>query len=248
MHSDVFFSVRGPAKNIRSDCGTNFIGACRELGIESNLEFNSIQRYLGEQGCTWLFNPPHAPHMAWERIIGMIKKILDSILLEHKQRLTHELLITFLAEATSIINARPLLEVSTGPNDPCILTPATLLTQKPGGYFIHGLEFGSRDIIKSQWKYIQHLAETFWGKWRKAYIASLQTRTKWTLKETNLKEGNIVLLRDNQTERSSWPLGLVTHVFPSADQLVRKVEVKVSRKDGTSYLLRPIMETVLLID
>ena len=32
-----FFSVRGPAKQLRSDCGTNFIGACRELGFRNEI-------------------------------------------------------------------------------------------------------------------------------------------------------------------------------------------------------------------
>ncbi len=30
-----FFAIRGPAKQLRSDCGTNFIGACKELKMES---------------------------------------------------------------------------------------------------------------------------------------------------------------------------------------------------------------------
>ena len=161
-----FFSIRGPVKNIRSDRGTNFISVFKELGIESNPDFNTIHRYLGEQGCTWMFNPPHARYMggAWERIISITKTILDSMFLQHGQRLTHELLTTFLAEVTSIINAKPLLEVSTDPNDTCILTLATLQTQKPGGHFIHEHEFGPKDILKSQWKFVQHLAETFWSK------------------------------------------------------------------------------------
>lgn len=28
-----FFALRGPAKQIRSDCGTNFVEACKELEI-----------------------------------------------------------------------------------------------------------------------------------------------------------------------------------------------------------------------
>lgn len=52
-----FISIRGPVKHIRSDRGTNFVGACKELNITSNLDTERVERYLSEQGCTWTFNP-----------------------------------------------------------------------------------------------------------------------------------------------------------------------------------------------
>ncbi|VDI58104.1 Hypothetical predicted protein [Mytilus galloprovincialis] len=65
-------------------------------------------------------------------MIGVTKRVLDSILLENvKGGLTHEVLITLMAEVTAIVNSRPLVEVSTDPEDPIPLTPAMLLTQKP---------------------------------------------------------------------------------------------------------------------
>ena len=82
-----FFALRGPAKQLRSDCGTNFVGASKELGMDK-----SVQRYLSEQGCSWEFNPPHASHMggSWERMIGFARRILDSMLQQQNTRLTHE--------------------------------------------------------------------------------------------------------------------------------------------------------------
>lgn len=61
-----FFAIRGPVKQIRSGCGTNFKGACKELGMLA--EDPSFKNYLSEEGCRWIFNPPHASHMggAWE--------------------------------------------------------------------------------------------------------------------------------------------------------------------------------------
>lgn len=55
---------------------------------------------------------------SWERMIGMARKILDSMFLESgHMKLTHEVLTTFTAEVTAIINARPLVPVSTDPSD-----------------------------------------------------------------------------------------------------------------------------------
>ena len=32
-----FFALRGPAKRLHSDCGTNFVGACKELGLDKTV-------------------------------------------------------------------------------------------------------------------------------------------------------------------------------------------------------------------
>ncbi|XP_059825057.1 uncharacterized protein LOC132393663 [Hypanus sabinus] len=104
------FALRGPAKQLRSDCGTNFVGASEELGMDK-----TVQRYLSEQGCNWEFNTPHASHMggAWEWMIGIARRILDSMFLQQRTQLTHEVLCTLMAEVTAIINARPLLPLLT---------------------------------------------------------------------------------------------------------------------------------------
>ncbi|KAK7945831.1 hypothetical protein WMY93_001559 [Mugilogobius chulae] len=78
-----FISIRGPVKQLRSDCGTNFLGACKELGITAkHCNNQEIQDFLTKNECTWVFNPPHSPHMggSWERMIGIVKRILDSML------------------------------------------------------------------------------------------------------------------------------------------------------------------------
>ncbi|MGH0125412.1 UNVERIFIED_CONTAM: hypothetical protein FKN15_068962 [Acipenser sinensis] len=245
-----FISVRGPVKQIRSDRGTNFIGACKELKIPSNIDSACVERYLSEQGCTWVFNPPHSSHMggAWERMIGIARRILDAMFLQSGQsRLTHEVLTTLMAEVAAIINARPLAPVSTDPDDPLILTPATLLTQKVGTFSAPPGEFDGKDLFKRQWRQVQCLANTFWEKWRKQYLSTLQIRNKWLSEKSNIEPGSIVLMKDCQTKRNEWPLGLITRVFPSKDGKVRKVEVKVSRQNEVKLFLRPVTELVLLL-
>lgn len=71
-----FFAIRGPARQLRSDCGTNFVGASKELGFHKMAKEPVVQEYLRDHSCTWEFNPPHASHMggAWERMIGICPK------------------------------------------------------------------------------------------------------------------------------------------------------------------------------
>jgi hypothetical protein len=55
----------------------------------------------------------------WERMIGMVRRILDSMLLGSTgDTLTHDVLNTFMAEVCAIVNSRPLVPVSTDPESP----------------------------------------------------------------------------------------------------------------------------------
>ncbi len=247
-----FFAIRGPVKQIRSDCGTNFIGASCELEMDqSNPGFKSVEKYLDTQSCTWVYNPPHVSHMggAWERMIGIARHILDCMLLGQKMsHLSYEVLTTLMAEVTAIMNARPLIAVSSDPESLLILTPAMLLTCKtgstpppPSG------SFEETHLIREGWKQVQSLADMFWNRWKRGYLKTLQLRHKWQGKRPNLQEGDIVLLKANQAKRNQWPTGLITKTFPGEDGLVWKVQVEIV-KDGTRKTFsRPVTEVVLLL-
>ncbi|KAI4896990.1 hypothetical protein NFI96_001373, partial [Prochilodus magdalenae] len=215
-----FFSVRGPAKQMRSDCGTNFVGACKELQMDSVTSDKEVQGYLSDNGCRWIFNPPHSSHMggSWERLIGLARRILDSMLLKvGPVKLTHEVLTTFMAEVSAILNARPLVPVSTDPDSPFILTPATLLTQKVSALPPPKGEFDEKDLYGKQWRQVQSLANTFWHRWRTEYLPTLQRRRKWEKEKRNLKEGDVIILKNDQLQRNDWPMGVIVKTFPSAD-------------------------------
>lgn len=121
-----FFAICGPTKQLRLDCGTNFVGASRQLGFLNTAKELEVQEYLVSHSCIWEFNPPHASHMGgtWERIISIVRRILDSMLMQVGScPLSHEVLCTFMAEISAIINAKPLFPVSTDPDSSLILTP-----------------------------------------------------------------------------------------------------------------------------
>ncbi|KAL4009520.1 hypothetical protein ACER0C_003372 [Sarotherodon galilaeus] len=243
-----FTAIRGPAKLFRSDRGTNFVGACKELGITP--EDATLQSYLKDQGCTWDFNLPHSSHMggAWERMIGMARRILDSMLLKmHSPSLSHEVLTTLMAEVAAIMNARPIVPVSSDPDMPTILTPAMLLTQKVDSVSAPLEDIDPKDLYRSQWKQVQSLADSFWKRWRQEYLTTLQPRRKWQAEQANLQVGDVVLLKDKESKRNQWPTGLVVNTFPGQDSRVRKVEVRVVQGGTPRVYSRPATEVVLLL-
>ena len=245
-----FFALRGPATNLYSDCGTNFVGACNEFRqfyqIEANLE--KVRSFLCTTGCTWTFNPPHASHMGgvWERLIGTCRRILDSILANYTvHKLTHESLSTFMAEIVGIVNSRPLVPVSTDPECPYNLTPNTLLTQKLPILFEDQIPVDTRDSLSIQWRRVQHLSNTFWTRWKKEYLPILQPRNKWQQGKQNIKVGDIVHMQDTALHRNEWPMGIVTKCYPGSDSFVRKVDVKLGLTQ--KIMSRPIHEIILVL-
>ena len=229
-----FLALRGPAIQLRSDCGTNFVGARNELQTcLKEMDDMAIQSYLANEGCDWIFNPPHASHVGgvWERMIGVTRRILDSILADlGPRRLTHEVLTTLMAEVTAIVNARPLVPVPSDSDMPEILTLATLLTHKSKALKATPGNFSITDLYSKQWRQVQHLANIFWTRWRKEYLLTLQSRRKWQNETRNLEEGDLVLLRCKYTPRNHWPLAQIAKAYVSAEGKVRKVDL-VTTKD-----------------
>lgn len=100
-----FISRRGQVSIIRSDNGTNFVGAEKELreALE-NLNQSEIEKTMQMRGIKWIFNSPAASHQGgiWERQIRTVRRILGALLKE--QTLTDDSLQTLLCEVESIIN------------------------------------------------------------------------------------------------------------------------------------------------
>lgn len=247
-----FTSIRGKVKIFRSDRGTNFIGATDDLKIDTiSVEEDTLKKFLYDSGTKWIFNPPHSSHFggAWERMIGLVRRILDAMLMEPSNRnVTHDVLCTLMAEVTTIINSRPLTPVSADPDNPFVLTPNVLLTQKHSSDF-DCPEFGDisvKDMLRSEWKRVQGLANQFWKKWKSDYLHLLQPRRKWKSEEPNIKEGDVVLMKED-SPRNFWPMAVVQKTFKSDDTLVRKIQIKLLRNDKPVILVRPICEVIPLL-
>ena len=245
-----FIARRGAVREIRSDNGTNFVGAESELKeAYKEMDQAKIGNFLTEQGCdyiTWERNTPRASHMGgvWERQIRTVKSVLCSLIKSRPRKLDEESLRTFLAEAEAIVNSRPLTLENLHDPESKPLSPNQILTMKtkvaspPPGVFQ-----GEGTYARKRWRVVQHMASSFWSRWRKEYLQLLQCRQKWTGVKRNLQNGDVVLMKDEGTPRGQWPLGLVTDVHESKDGLVRSVTL---RSKGSSYD-RPVHNTVLLV-
>lgn len=232
-------------KYLRSDNGTNFVGAKKELQRAWNaVNQNKIQKTLREQDVEWTFNPPGASHHGgiWERLIKSIRQVLCSVLAQ--QSIDDEGLQTILCEVEAILNSRPLTTVTTEPHDLHPLTPNDLLLLKAKPTLPTGI-FDKNDLYtRRRWRQVQYLANIFWRRWTSEYLPLLQERQKWNTKRRNLQPGDIALVVEPKAPRGSWVLGRISEVLPDQKSLVRIVKIKTQN----GILVRPITKLCLLLE
>ncbi len=173
-----FIAVRGTVRQLRYDQGSNFVGAKNELKAalkEMNTE--RVTAFLSEKQCKFVMNAPHASHVSgvWEHQIRTLRSVLNVILALHPGRLDDSSLRAFLYEAMAIVNRRPLTVDCL--NDPKSLRPVTpnhLLTLKSVAALPPPGKFVKEDVYaRKRWRHVQYLAEQFWNRWSKEYLANI---------------------------------------------------------------------------
>ncbi|XP_072178274.1 uncharacterized protein [Diadema setosum] len=240
-----FIARRGNVREIRSDNGTNLVGAERELRAAIH-SWNQAQIHetLLQKNIKWTFNPPAASHQGgvWERQIRTVRKLLCSLV--RQQTLNDDSLHTLFCEVEGIINSRPITGVSTDVNDVEALTPNHLLLLNASSTPPPVATSEADNYARRRWRQVQFLADTFWTRWRREYLPRLQERQKWATSQRNVHVGDLVLVVDEHSPRNVWPLGRVLQTWPDEKGFVRQCEVKTR----TSILRRPVTKLCLILE
>ena len=155
-----FISRRGPVTSLKSDNGTNFVGADNEFRKAYNeMDHTKISNSLLEEQCDWIRwekNIPKGSHTGgiWERQIRSVRSVLTSLLHEHSAILTHEAFHTLLTQAELIVNSRPLTSETNDPNSPA-LSPIQILTLKSKVVLPPPGEFQREDLYcRKRWRQV----------------------------------------------------------------------------------------------
>ncbi|CAG7720392.1 unnamed protein product [Allacma fusca] len=192
-----FIGRRGKPFQIFSDCGTNFVGASRELRelhkFTNTVPHNEVvTRHLSQKGIEWIFNPPSAPHFGglWEA------------------------------------GVRPLCPLSEDPNDLCALTPGHFLMGRQLTAIPEPVYSDVPSNRLSRWQLSEKVVQHFWRRWASEYLSRLQQRPKWMSSHPNIEVNSLVLLKDERLPKLQWKLGRIIAVHPGQDNKVRVVTVK----------------------
>ncbi|XP_043587663.1 uncharacterized protein LOC122569980 [Bombus pyrosoma] len=92
------------------------------------------------------------------------------------------------------------------------------------------------------WQHLQKIKQHFWRRWHREYLNELNIRNKWSKGSHGIREGTIVILREDNVPPMQWPLGRVIKVQPGADGIIRTATVRTA----TSTLDRSIKRMVPL--
>ena len=258
-----FLARRGPVRLLRSDQGTNLVGAKRELKEAlTEMKNDKVRAFLLENECDWFefqMNVPSASHMGgvWERQIRTARNVLNALLDQAGTQLDEESLSTFMCETEAIVNSRPLtVDNISSPTEAEPLTPNHLLTMKSRVLLPQPGEFQKADLyLVKRWRRVQYMVNQFWSRWRKEFLYTLQQRQKWNKPRRNMRTGDIVLIKEDNVPRNLWRKACVEEAHTDDDGLVRKVKVTVAdpsldrqgkRVRVSSTLERPIHKLILL--
>jgi hypothetical protein len=88
----------------------------------------------------------------------------------------------------------------------------------------------ARNRIAVLFKERGRLHSEFFGRFRKEYLAQLQTIQKWHNPQNAPRVGELVLIHDDAASRMDWPVGIVVKTHEGRDGKVRSVDLQSNGK------------------
>lgn len=231
-----FMGRRGKPSDIFSDNGTNFVGANHELKELREMlnRRDTRHRFINEMNAeeiTWHFIPPRAPNFGglWEAAVQSMKHHLRRIAVDGS--LTFEEASTLLIHIEAILNSRPLIPLSSDPEDYSYLTPGHFLI---GDALMSYPEPSLQEVPMnrlSRWQRIEQMRQHFWRRWSVEYLHHLQMRQRWQKnKGPPIEPGQLVIVQDSNLPPQSWSMGRIVAVHSGEDGIVRAATVRTGRK------------------
>ncbi|GBO10230.1 hypothetical protein AVEN_167601-1, partial [Araneus ventricosus] len=225
------FIARRKMAMIITDNATNFKGAKSEL----NRLFNLIRKpdeclanYLSSERINWKLIPPRSPNFGglWEAGVKSFKYHLKRTIGLYK--VTLEEFDTIIIQIEGILNSRPLSPLSSDINEYEVLTPAHFLIGRPITAIPEPEIINISDNKLSRWQQFTKFTQIIWKRWQREYLNHLQQRYKWQLKKDNLREGMIVIVKEDNLPPCKWALAQIIEIVRGTDNHIRVVKLKTA--------------------
>ena len=240
-----FTSRRGLPATLISNNAKTFKGSSRE--VQRIARSKEVMRYLSNNGVFWKFIVERAPWWGgfWERLIQSVKRCLKKCI--GRTNLNYDELRTLLSELEAVVNSRPLTYMEDDQDGvtytlcPSHLINGRRITSTPNSG--HFEVVSTNASLTRRARPHRHLPHQFTTKWRKTYLLNLRENHAVQLKSRarsgpQIAVGDIVILKNDTTNRMFWKLANVEQLLPGRGGLVRAAIVKVANSDQRPRLMR----------
>lgn len=230
---------RGTINQIHSDNGTNFVGA-RNILQAINKTSGWAQNTMNIR---WKFQPPLSPHHGGlhEAAVKSVKHHIKRVV--KNTNLTIEEWFTLLSQVEACVNSRPIQPLSDDQQDTSALTPGHFLIGQPLITLVEPRSLTETNTnYLTRWEKTQQIYQLIWERWHREYLTTLIQRNKWTKATPNLAPGDLVVIQEDNTPPSRWPIARIIEIHPGRDGLVRVVTLKTKNATYT----RPIAKLAKL--
>ena len=160
-----FFAIRGYPKCMRSDNGTQLVGAVAELRqMVKGLDAKKLREFSAERGMEWKFITPGAPHQngCAEALVKSVKIALKRAIGE--TTLTPFELYTLLLEVANLVNQRPIGRIPNDPDDGAYICPNDMLLGRASPQVPQG-PFKETNDPRKRVEFVQRIIDSFWRRW-----------------------------------------------------------------------------------
>lgn len=236
-----FIATRGLPKRILSDNGSNFIGANNHMHELFNLLTSStlvkaLHDVTISEKIEWVFIPPSSPHFGGlhEAAVKSAKHHLRRLTVN--ARFTFEEFSTLIKQVEAVLNSRPLVPLVSESIE--VLTPAHFLIGRPMMSIPEVAEYDPNVPLIKKWELVTSLHKQFWLSWLKEYLQQLHQRKYWSEAQPNLKENQIVVIKDDNLPPLQWKIGRVVKVDPGPDGHVRVATIKTASGEVTRTIAK----------
>ena len=231
-------SDSGAVRRIFSDPGSQLVSADNVLKeVRQGWSEAELVQFGAKQGIEWSFTMASSQHQngACERIIKMVKGIMRSLMEAIGTTvLFFNELLTLVKETANLVNERPIGIKPNKRTDPEYLSPNSLLLGRCSDRISSG-PFIKKDSVndhptadRDRFVLVQKIVDQFWKGWTRLYFPTILRRQKWHVQERNVRVGDVVVVRDSESKRGGWRLGLISDVYPDINDVVRNIEISVA--------------------
>ncbi|GFW26440.1 integrase catalytic domain-containing protein [Trichonephila clavipes] len=198
--------------------------------------------FLVDENINWKFLPPRAPNFGglWEAGVKSFKFHFKRE--AGNSRFTYEEFLTIMTQIEGILNSRPLIPLSTDIDDLSVLTPAHFLIGRPITSISEPNIIHIETNRLNMYQRLTKIVQSIWKRWSNNYLSNLQQRSKWKFEKDNAREGDLVLIKEDNLAVNKWLMGRLIEIFPGKDNRIRVVTIKTQH----GVVKRPISKICIL--